>query len=343
MKDDIIRSEREKRHALGLDPFEVYDEAVQLGGIRQSVQFWVGNPDADMLLVIHGGPGCSELAISYGYDSRITDKYLVVNWDQRCVGQTALLSGASSEVPLSFETIVSDGVELAEYLKKKYPGKKLFIMGHSWGSALGAVISSRHPELVDGYIGWGQVVNFVEEETEAFEHTIEYVNEKGDSELISQIEALKPYPVDDEGNVLISKKLVYFTAIKYACGYGAVKYPNLQAFNEENIAMAVRNPFFKQEALQWMNNEIPYIDVFNEFNSMDIGALAPEFKMPVCIIYGDNDWQTPYTTGQAYLEKLIAPKKEFFFVKNAGHSTTFDNEDDFVELLRGPVFELMNS
>ena len=328
----------------GRTNYKVYNNAVVLGGIRQAIQFKEGNQDTDILLVIHGGPGWSETAISYSYQKKLVDKYLIVNWDQRCVGQTALLSGYKSDEVLSMETIISDGVELVEYLKNKFPEKKLFIMGHSWGSVLGSIISSRHPELVDGYIGWGQVVNLVDEEAAVFNHTMELAQNKGDTVLLKKLETLMPYPVDEAGNVVFTEKLSDFTSIKYDCGYGSIRFHDLQSFTKENIIWAIENPYYKLKAIKWIGNEEPYEYVLrNDFKVLNISNLAPCYKMPVAFIYGDNDWQTPFTVGREYYESITAPIKEFYLVKNAGHSTTFDNEDDFVSLLRGPVFELMHS
>jgi pimeloyl-ACP methyl ester carboxylesterase len=37
--------------------------------------------------------------------------------------------------------------------------EKLYLVGHSWGSVLGLFFIQRYPELVEKYVGCGQVVN----------------------------------------------------------------------------------------------------------------------------------------------------------------------------------------
>jgi len=55
--------------------------------------------------------------------------------------------------------MVTDGIELSEYLLKYLGKQKIILFGTSWGSALGVKIVTKRPELFYAYVGHSQVVN----------------------------------------------------------------------------------------------------------------------------------------------------------------------------------------
>ncbi len=57
-------------------------------------------------------------------------------------------------------------------LLKKYGKKKLFLLGHSWGSVLGVRVAQHRPELLYAYIGVGQVVNMRRNEAVGYQMTL---------------------------------------------------------------------------------------------------------------------------------------------------------------------------
>lgn len=55
---------------------------------------------------------------------------------------------------------VSAGSSLPDHASHRpHSQKKLFLLGHSWGSVLGLTYAADHPEMLHAYIGCGQVVN----------------------------------------------------------------------------------------------------------------------------------------------------------------------------------------
>lgn len=115
---------------------------------------WVkGNFNSDvMIITVHGGPGDSgmEQHIAPGF-KLLEEDYLLVYWDQRYSGMTQGRYGKETQTPDQF---IEDTDKVVQLVKSKYPGKKLFMIGHSWGGQLSAGYLGRdhHAEEFKGWI-----------------------------------------------------------------------------------------------------------------------------------------------------------------------------------------------
>ena len=99
---------------------------------------WVtGNLESDVILVtVHGGPGDTgmDFHISTGFKSLEKD-YGIAYWDQRFSG---IAQGDPNVSTLNADQFIEDTEKMVELIKYHYPGKKLFLLGHSWGGQLTA-------------------------------------------------------------------------------------------------------------------------------------------------------------------------------------------------------------
>ncbi|MCR4712337.1 MAG: alpha/beta hydrolase [Clostridia bacterium] len=317
-------------------------ENVLLNDLLQAIQIKGQDIDNPLLLMIHGGPGCAETGISASYQAPWEERYTVVNWDQRYVGATALLSGTNPEGDFTLDDIVEDAHQLCLYLLDRFRKEKLVVLGHSWGSIVGSLLTSRYPELFYGFIGWGQVVNMVKNEQVSIAHTRELAEQTGDDETIRNLDALMPYPDVHDPLETMMKKIIASTAIKYAYGYGSVRFPNVESFSAHLVELAKANPDYPDEAIAYMDNALAYAVIFTrDVFTYDLLKQAPVFTIPVLFVFGDNDWQTPFPLGEEYLNLLQAPYKSFHLIANSGHSTTLDNPDDFADYLVHTAYEAL--
>ena len=114
---------------------------------------WVqGNFESDVIIItVHGGPGDSgmEQHIATGF-KYLEQDYLMVYWDQRWSGMTQGHYDASTMNPDQF---IEDTDVLVQLIQSKYPGKSLFMIGHSWGGALSAGYLGRNNNY-SNFKGW---------------------------------------------------------------------------------------------------------------------------------------------------------------------------------------------
>lgn len=141
---------------------------------------WVnGNFDSDVMIVtVHGGPGDSGMgfSISKGFEY-LEEDYMCVYWDQRFSG---MAQGHTDISTLNPDQFIEDTEKVVQLLQQKYPGKKLFMLGHSWGGQLSAGYLGRddHDSNFRGWIDLNGSI-FAELETQLMkEWILEHIPEK---------------------------------------------------------------------------------------------------------------------------------------------------------------------
>ena len=131
---------------------------VMIGGIEQ----WIGVTGDDrsnpIILVVHGGPGEAQWPQAARYKPW-ERQFTVAQWDQRGAGRTH--GRYRTQTPnVNLTQIVSDGIEVAEYLRHTYDKRKIVLLGHSWGSIVAVNMVKQRPDLFAVYVGTGQVANW---------------------------------------------------------------------------------------------------------------------------------------------------------------------------------------
>lgn len=131
----------------------------------------------------------------------------MVQWDQRGAGKTYTAANRQPAGGLSLDLLTNDTIELIEYLRKTYGERRIILMGHSWGSALGLTAALRRPDLIYAYVGVGQVVNMRRNEAEGYRLTLEEARRRNNAQAVRELTAIAPYPEKD-GSLPISKTVV---------------------------------------------------------------------------------------------------------------------------------------
>ena len=99
-----------------------------------------GDPDNPVVITIHGGPGSDYRSILNL--KQLSDGYFVVFFDQRGTG----LSPRVDPEEITLESAIADLDSPVEYYGQ---GRKVNLVGHSWGAMLASAYPGSHPEKVD--------------------------------------------------------------------------------------------------------------------------------------------------------------------------------------------------
>lgn len=151
----VLRPSRRahNRRALAIDaPEGIREEGfVPLGGLEQFVTIRGHDGANPVVLVVHGGPGSPYIPFNPrlgAWERSLT----VVQSDQRAAGRTFVRAGLQPDPLLSLDRLAEDGIELAELVRDRLPGRPIVLLGSSTGSATGALMASRRPDLFTAYV-----------------------------------------------------------------------------------------------------------------------------------------------------------------------------------------------
>lgn len=149
-----------------------------------SIRSWDKNNP--VLLFLAGGPGGTQMATVRHELMELEKYFVVVNWDQPGSGKSYY---AEKTHNITVETYIQDGYALTEYLTKRFSKNKIYLIGESWGSALGIFLVSKYPQFYHALIGTGQMIDFAETERMDYAMAMEIAQNNGDAELVEKLTA----------------------------------------------------------------------------------------------------------------------------------------------------------
>ncbi len=122
--------------------------AIELNGARFHAQTF-GNPANPVIIFLHGGPGGdyrSMLPLADAFDGQsLADHYFLVFWDQRGAG----LSERVGKAQLKLDVYLAD---LDALIDRYAPGRKVYLIGQSWGGMYATAYINTHPQRVAGAV-----------------------------------------------------------------------------------------------------------------------------------------------------------------------------------------------
>ena len=305
-------------------------EKVKIGGEEQYIFLTGENKDNPVLLFLHGGPGSPEVALnSFKEGERLEEKFTVCYWEQRGSGLSYNAKPENDE-DMTLDLMVSDTLELSNYLRNRFNQDKIYIMGHSWGSFLGVKAIIEKPEYYKAYFGIGQVVNQVESEKLAYEYMVNKAKQIGDKKALKEFEK---YNIENES--FPENKYILTTRTKYMNKYG------IGIMHEENYKMSKLikevllfegyslSDFVKYGLGGLYSNKTLFKYVLED-NLMDNSY---KFEIPVYILQGKYDYQVSHDLAKKYYEKIEKKKKGFYSFENSAHSPNFEETDKFLDIV----------
>lgn len=300
-------------------------EKLMLGGVSQQIFLRGKDSTNPVLLILHGGPGFSEFAYFRSFNRDLENKFVVVNWDQR--GTHLSYNDSIEERSMTFNQIVSDAHELVGKLKVRFGQNKIFLLAHSAGTITGVKYALRYPEDLYAYIGVGQVVNGMKNERASLSYTLKMAKKANNEKAIAELkEVQENYP----SLPLKSLKYVY-TERKWLEKFGGVYHT--KSFSDLFKSLAKEESALINDSLASKGGEFSMQHLWKELLSTDFLSADTVFKIPVFLICGKYDHNTPTDLAQQYFNKIKAPLKKCFIFENSGHLIPFEEPDKFNRLL----------
>ncbi len=299
-----------------------------LGGVPQAVSVRGADRSNPILLFVHGGPGAVEMPIAWAFQRPWEDFFTVVQWDQRGAGKSYALSDPDAIAPtLTLERYRDDAIELIAQLLDRYGQRKLFLLGHSWGSAVGLAVAAERPDLLHAYIGMGQIVDARAGERAGMAWTLARARDRGDEEAIREIAALAPYP--DAGPFTIELADAWR---KWSIRYGALAAGRSDA-NFYLRAPRLSPEYTAGDRKAWADGSaFTVTTLWPRLADLSFEGLR-SLEVPVILFNGRHDYTTPVPLADAWMRRLEAPSKVTVWFEHSAHLPMIEEPGRVLEAL----------
>ena len=293
-------------------------DSLVLGGLRQWISVRGNDESAPLMLCLHGGPGTAEIAFTRKPQRDLARSFIVVNWDQRGAGKSY---GSHIDVAdMTIGRFVRDAEELIDALLSRFVRKKLFLMGHSWGSIIGLKIAEQHPELLHAYVGIGQIVHMMRGEEISYRFTLDEARKRRQGRAVRQLERIGSPPYKDLASAGIQRKWLYrFNGATFEGSTIGTLLRNASPRDTgmRDIVKFIRGAMFSLKSLE------------DEQRRVDFLTQPPELCIPVYFCCGRRDYNVPYELVVEFCAKLQAPRKEIVWFERSGHLPNFEEPGAF--------------
>ncbi len=287
---------------------------LQINGSTQWVSIRGRDVHNPILLFLHGGPGSPTMPAAYTFQSPWEDYFTVVQWDQRGAGKTfAANDSAALSSTMTMAQMTSDAEAVVQYLQQRFGQRKIFVLGHSWGSVLGVTLARRHPEWLYAYLGVGQIVDMQRSEAEGYQFALAEARAHHNAEAEHDLVSIAPYP--GPGPLTVDRVGVQRKWLNF---YGGLTYGRTD-FTYDANAWTLSPDYSDTElaaidagGLYSLSHLLPTVSTLH-FEADTV------FKCPVFLFIGRHDYATSHTLAAEWFQHIHAPDKKFIWFEHSSH------------------------
>jgi pimeloyl-ACP methyl ester carboxylesterase len=300
---------------------------VTVGGSPQWITIRGEDRNNPVILIVHGGPGDSMSL--YGYEAfRTWEKYFtIVQWDQRGAGLSYEKTGPSVAPTMTIDRIVSDGVGVADTIRRALHQDKIIVLGHSFGSIIAVLMAKTSPTAFCAYVGTGQVsASSASMQVVAYRELLEAAKERGEGVAVRELETIGPPPFRDGRGWEISHKWAnLFEHADVFLNAGLMFEMTSPGYTLSDVNAKLEGEGFSGDQL------VP------QTNAFDAARLGGAIDIPVLVLQGAEDFTTPGSLARIWLTSIRAPRKTFVSIPGGGHFVMFSRTDVFLDELRKAI------
>lgn len=304
------------------------DEAmfVPIGGIQQWITIRGQDRNNPVILMVHGGPGVTNGGFAVSFVPWEED-FTIVQWDQPGAGRTFAQTGRRFPSDITIESMVRDGIKVAEFLGTHLHKDKIILLGWSWGSVLGVHMAQARPDLFAAYVGTGQIVNMQAGEAIVYAHVLASARGMGNHRAIQELESIGPPPYKTQ--------TALGTERKWASVLAGDKSPIVKIAEFTLLAprTSLRDVWSSLFGIVASQNHFLGPTMEGEMMKVDLAASDRDFVIPIFVFQGAHDDFTPVQLAQEYVDGITAPQKHVVLIADAGHDAIITKSGEFLELL----------
>lgn len=284
--------------------------AMPIGGVKQWVLIRGYNRDNPVVLFLHGGPGAATMYLAHRFQRPLEKEFVMVQWDRRGAGKS--YDARFPQDSLTLRRELDDTYELTRWLRREFKQKRIYLVGHSWGSTVGMIAVQEHPEYYRAFVGVGQMAaDSLKERELQRSWLLKAAFNSNDRELVDRMRA-----------------------------YGAITETDIFRHRGQ---LHTHKSFLPLLAASFRSPEYTWRDIFhiragNAFvrehmrNNVTRGSLQSTVNhvgVPVFFFLGAYDYLTPSALALEYFRRLDAPYKRVVWFPNSAHYPFFEERERF--------------
>ena len=223
---------------------------------------------------------------------------------------------------------IDDGCALAEYLCARFGQDKIYLVGESWGSALGIWMVQQQPELFNAFVGTGQMVSFLDTENYCYDLAMKTAKERGDTNIVNQLEAQGRPPYYGKG---VAIKMANYLMYLYQVMSSNPEINESSHNTFTDLAGAEYGLYDKLTFILGMTDTLGA--VYQQLYDLDLREQAAKLEVPVYFFVGRYDINAPTSLSEEYYKLLDAPSKQLIWFEHSGHTPWVDENDLFAKTL----------
>jgi pimeloyl-ACP methyl ester carboxylesterase len=303
---------------------------VNIGGTKQGMFIKSKDETNPVLLYLHGG--LPDYFLTAKYPTGLEDYFTVVWWEQRGSGLSY-----RTDIPLetmTLEQMISDMLEMTNYLRRRFGKEKIYLMGHSGGTFIGVQAAARAPALYHAYIGVAQMSNQLESEKLAYDFMLEQFKKNGNTGMVRKLEAAPVTMTDGTPNAYLAVR----DQAMHRLGIGTTHDMKSVVTGVFLPSLTCREYTLLEKVNLWRGKARSGISpLWDEIITTDLSKQIPALDLPVYFFHGIYDYTCSYTQAKSYFEKLKAPLKGFYTFEHSAHSPLFEEQGKMREIVLADV------
>ena len=309
---------------------------VRINGVDQGMFIKGKDITKPVLLYLHGG--LPDYFLSGRYPTGLEDHFIVIWWEQRGSGLSY-----SADIPpetMTLEQMLSDVLEVTNYLRRRFGKEKIYLMGHSGGTFIGIQAAARAPEMYYAYIGVAQMSNQLKSEIQTYQYMLEEFKKKGNQKMVKKLEAA---PVTITGGTPDAYRALRDEAM-HSLGIGTTRDMKSVITGLFLPSLLCREYTLSEKINLWRGKSRAGISIlWDTMLTTDLSKQLPVLDLPVYFFEGIYDYTCSYTEAKSYFENLQAPLKGFYTFDRSAHSPLFEEPKKMQYILKEDVLTGLNN
>ncbi|MGH2362920.1 MAG: hypothetical protein ACRDGM_20525 [bacterium] len=186
------------------------------------------------------------------------------------------------------------------------------------------------PDLFYAFVGTGQVADPAKNYAVAYGELLKKAEALGDQRAIRELQEVGPPPYSDGRGYAVQRRWSnlfegadFFISSMFGLALGAPSY-TLRDINE------------------WIDGQSLSAErLIPQTSALESKALGGDYALPVFVIQGEEDFTTPTSLANAFVNSMRAPEKAFVPIEGGGHFAVFMKSDAFLKELVSRVLPLV--